>query len=88
METGRKKDIGGWLHLSDGQSSGDPRMGKERLDQFLNIHTGSAQGGSWGLLARPIQVALHEYEKMDSSWEVFFQRHTTPCVNFPGKQFK
>lgn len=55
----KEKDIGGWLHLSDGQFSGDPRMGKERLDQFLNIHTGSAQGGSWGLLARPIQVALN-----------------------------
>lgn len=65
LETERKKDIGGWLHLSDGQFSGDSRMGRERLDQFLNIHVGSTQGGSWGLLVHPIQVTLKEYE-MDS----------------------
>lgn len=71
----RKMDIGGWLHLSDGQFSGDSRMGRERLDQFLDIHKGSAQGGSWGLLACPIQVVLNEYEKMDSLWEAVFQRN-------------
>lgn len=45
---GRKMDIGGWLPLSDGQFSGDSRMGRERQDQFLNIPKGSGQGGRWG----------------------------------------